>query len=375
MSLFGPHIKQMKEKGDKDGLVRNLKNADTRVRVKVVRALGELKYIEGLLEASKNENVEVRAAAIEALKNLEDPEAVVPLFEILENDTDETIQQEAFEALTSLGVKEGREIAKMWASVGNATLKKENPQIALKCFDEATRIEPGDKELIGSIAAALSDYGIYQDALKYAEKCTQIDPKDARGWGLKGICLFHLDNEEEAFSCCKRALEIDPKLGEARGILSAIYYNRGDYEVLAAHERETLTLDPENIKARVMLSDVLALSNKLADAQAEVQEALEMVLAADYANAEDLAMIYQQLGILSVMRGHEGALEYFEKSIRANQRDQWIYKVADAYIMLNMFGGLMEGTPQERRAKLLGYAQNRKRTYGSYLQWKQENGL
>ena len=375
MSLFNSKIKRMEEHGDKDGLVRELKNVDIRVRIKAVKALGELKYIEGLGEALKNENVDVRVAAIGVLKNFGDPESVVALFGILGNDTDETVQQKAFEALTSVVIGEGRESAKMWASVGTATLKKGNEQIAVKCFDEARRIEPEDKELIGSIGAALSGYGKHQDALKYAEKVTQIDPKDARGWELKGICLFNLGKEDEAFSCCKRALEMDPKLEGARDILSAIYYNKGNYEVLAAYERETLTLDPENIKARIMLSDALALSNKLADAQAEVQKALEIVLAADYANAEDLAMIYQQLGILSVMRGHEGALGYFEKSIKANQRDQWMYRIADACVMLDVIGSLMEGTPQERRTRLLGLAEQRRRSYGSYLEWKQENEL
>jgi tetratricopeptide (TPR) repeat protein len=123
-----------------------------------------------------------------------------------------------------------------------------------------------------------------------------------------------------------------------------------------------------------MVSEALALANKLADAEAQAQKALEYLYAADYADPEGLAAIYQQLGILSVMRGHEGALEYFEKAIKANQRDQWPYKLADACVILDMTGILMEGTPQQRRARLLGYAQQRGREYSSYLEWKEASG-
>ena len=403
MPLFGPNINKMKEKGDIPSLIRELLNKNAEIRVEAVKALSELKHVEGLSEATrnddpkvgteatralaqlkqmeelfaalKNKHPEVRFTAIEALRNLNDPKSVEPLFEILATDANETVQQRAFEALSSFGVKEDGEIAELWTSTAVKLLQKRNFEIALKCFEEALAIDPGNKEMIGSIGAALSDHGRHQDALKYAERCTQMDSQDARGWGLKGICLVNLGKEQEALSCCQKALEIDPKLKGARDTLGAIYYNKGDYEALAGHAEETLRFNPEDIKARLMLSEALALSNRLADAEAEARKALEAAYQADSADVEGLSMIYQQLGILCVMRGHEEALEYFEKSIKANQRDEWMYKVADAYLMLNAIGSLMEGTPQERRARLLGLAAKRGRSYGSYLQWRTANEL
>lgn len=403
MPLFGPNVKKMKEKGDTQGLIRELMNKNPEVRVEAVKALSELKYVEGLreairnddsqvgveaigalavlkcidelLEALKNRNAQVRVTAIEVLKSFRDPKSAQPLFEILTNDAEDTVRQKAFEALSSFGVKEDGEIAEVWASVGVKLLEKGDYQVALNCFEEAARIEPEDKEMIGSIGAALSDHGRHQDALKYAKKLTQMDPQDARGYGLKGVCMFNLGEEDDALSSCRKALEIDARLKGARDILGAIYYKKEDYEALAAHSQETLRLTPEDIKARLMLSEALALSNKLVNAEAEAQKALEAAYQADYTDAESLSMIYQQLGILCVMRGHEGALEYFENAIKGNQRDEWMYKIADAYLMLNVTGSLMEGAPQERRARLLGLAAKRGRTYGSYLQWKLENEL
>lgn len=403
MPLFGPSIRKMKEKGDIHGLRRELKNKNPELRLESVRALSELGDVEGvgealgsddpkvcveavralsvlkrtekLLDALKNRNAEVRITAIDALKDVKSRELAQPLFEILLDDADETVQRRAFEALTSFGIEDDGEIVETWTSTGMNLLKKEKPQIALKCFRQAVSVEPSNIESIGSIGAALSDHGSHQDALTYAEMLVQMNPQDARGWGLKGICLFNLGKEEEALGCCQQALEINPKLKGARDIVGAIHYNKGDYQVLALHAQETLEFTPGDIKARLMLSEALALSERLADAEVEAQKALEAAYAADYADTEGLAMIYQQLGILSVMRGHDGALEYFEKSIKANQRDQWMYKVADAYLILDIVGSLMEGTPQERRARLLGLAQERGRSYVSYLHWRQENEL
>ena len=232
-----------------------------------------------------------------------------------------------------------------------------------------------NKENIGSIGVGLANQGRYEEALKYAEMFISLDADDARGWGLKGVCLYNLEKNGDALVCCKRALEIDPKLKGARDILGAIYYKKEDYEALALHAQETLGFNPEDIKARIMLSEALALSNRLAEAEQEARKALEAAYNADFADPDDLSMINQQLGILCVMRGHDGGLEYFENALKANQHNDWMYKLADAYIVLNITGMLLEGTPDERRTRLLGLAAKRTRTYGSYLQWRQENEL
>jgi stage III sporulation protein SpoIIIAA len=50
----------MEEKGDVEGLIKELRNKDVKVRIDVVKALGELKYTRGLIVALKNDHPEVR---------------------------------------------------------------------------------------------------------------------------------------------------------------------------------------------------------------------------------------------------------------------------------------------------------------------------
>jgi len=240
----------------------------------------------------------------------------------------------------------------------------------LICFEKVVEINP-NKETYGSIGVALIENERYEDALEYFRRFIAIDPNDARGWGGKGIALSNLNQDEEAISSCKKALEIDPHLKGARDTLGALYYTRRDYEALASLAQETLRFAPEDIKARVMLSEALALTNKLIEAESELNRALEFLYQRDHLNPEDLSVVHQQLGIIYAMRGHkEKAVEELKKAVQANQRDQWGYKLLDAYLISDMMGMAMEGTPLERRGRLLGYAAQRATTYSSLVEWE-----
>jgi tetratricopeptide (TPR) repeat protein len=372
MPLFGPNIKRMEQRGDIEGLVKELKNRDPKVRIEATKALSELKHVGGLIEASKNDNSEVRFEAVSALENVDETEAALAaVIDVLTTDENETVWQRAFEALSGSIVGEKWDI---WASnVAMELLKKKRYQKAITCFEKAIEINQ-DKETIGSIGVTLIDYERYEEALKYFERYIEKDPNDARGWGGKGLALSNLNQNEEAINCCKKALEIDPKLKGARDTLSGCYYKKGDLEAYASLARQTLQFAPEDIQARLMLSEALALSNRLAEAESEAQKTLELVYEKEYAEPKDLGMIHQQLGIIYVMRGHgEKAMDEFKKAVQANQRDQWGYKLLDAYLILNMMGSAMDGTPLERRGKLLGYAAQRAKTYSTYAQWEAEN--
>jgi HEAT repeat protein len=48
MSLFGPNIKKMKNRGDVKGLIDALRDANPKVRTEAIAALIELRSVEGL---------------------------------------------------------------------------------------------------------------------------------------------------------------------------------------------------------------------------------------------------------------------------------------------------------------------------------------
>lgn len=92
MPLFGPNIKRMEQRGDIEGLVKELKNRDPKVRIEATKALSELKHVGGLIEASKNDNSDVRFEAVSALENVDETEAALAaIIDVLTTDENETV--------------------------------------------------------------------------------------------------------------------------------------------------------------------------------------------------------------------------------------------------------------------------------------------
>lgn len=184
-----------------------------------------------------------------------------------------------------------------------------------------------------------------------------MDPNDARGWISKGDILFRMNKKEESIDCLNKGLEIDPKLESAYNILLEIYYNDSQIEELTTFTKKALEIYPNNIKFRMMLSEALLLKMELINAEEEIKKALELTYEEEYIEPAKISPLYEQLGVISVMRGHrEKALEYFAKAIEINKRDDWSYKLFSAFICLDSMGTVMNGSPLERRARLLKWA-------------------
>jgi tetratricopeptide (TPR) repeat protein len=347
----------MKELGQTNDLIKELDNNNRDIRIEVTKALGELKHITGLIEALKNDNFQVRVQAISELENIDDTEVILALVDVLTTDSIEAVWQRAFKALSKYGIDDER----IWGNIAVELLKAKRYENAMSCFKKAVEINP-NKETLGSIGATLIEHGIYKDALEYFERYVEIDPNDARGLAGKGAALFGLDRGEEAIGYCKRALEIDPEQKGAMNTLGAIYYNKGDHEALASLAWETLLYNPEDIKARLMMSEALAFSGKLTEAESEAQKALEFLRKREYIEAEDLSMLHQQLGMVAAMKGDKDtAIEQFQKAKSDSPGDKWFTELVDSYQILDILGLAMKGNTLERRGRILSLNEKRVR--------------
>ena len=106
MPLFGPNVKRMKERGDVQGLLSELRNKNTQVRAEVVKALTEIKHVEGLSDATKNDSREIRVQATEALGELRNIDALAQAF--LKSDKPE-VRYTSAQALKNIGGKDAIE--------------------------------------------------------------------------------------------------------------------------------------------------------------------------------------------------------------------------------------------------------------------------
>jgi len=374
-SLFGANVAKMAAANDMSGLLRVAQGGQPEDRARAIEAFAEARELDALATALQSVSAaslpQVWKRGIEAILRMAPKDAEQVTVALLSADLKEEDEASALDALLrvhSIGEPN------FWAQVGATLLGQGRVESALRCFREAVKVAPPTKELIGSIGASLIDAQRWAPALEFFEHYSALDPDDPRGWGGKGLCLSNLERLEDAKAACTKAIELQPTYALARNTLGVVYAKLGENEALMDFSRESVELDPANVKARCLLTEVLMLADKLVDAETEAQEMLAVALAAESTDPETLAMAYSQLGTIAVMRGHDGALPYFEKAIQANQRDPSGYNLADACAILDMMGSLSQGTPQQRRARLLGFAQQRGARYSSYAEWKARSG-
>lgn len=102
------------------------------------------------------------------------------------------------------------EYAEAWHNKGLALNASGKNSQAIKCFDEAIRINPNyayawrEK---GWILVILEDYS---QAIKCFDGAIRINPNDAKAWLRKGSTLFLLRKFSQAIECYDEALKINP---------------------------------------------------------------------------------------------------------------------------------------------------------------------
>jgi len=151
----------------------------------------------------------------------------------------------------------------------------DRPQEALKCVEEAIRLNPelteaqaAKKLILGKTSHAyyenavglnskdtlawnnkglvLLNRGKYLESLACWDKAIEIDPKNPAVWVNKGVALTYLGKGEEAIFCCDKALELDSEN-------AGLWYNKGSalfvfgrYAEALKCVEEAIRLDPKS---------------------------------------------------------------------------------------------------------------------------------
>ncbi len=92
----------------------------------------------------------------------------------------------------------------------NNYLKNKDYDNALKCYDEAVRLDPNDHIHYSNRSACHFNMGNFEKALEDGEKCLQMKPDFSRGYQRKGLALLKLNRVDEAIATFTKGSEIDP---------------------------------------------------------------------------------------------------------------------------------------------------------------------
>ncbi|GEM_PF-3431943 len=187
MPIFGPDIQKMKDRGDIQELMEELRNKDVKVRIAVIKALTTLKQTNALWSPLFNDIAEVRVEAIKGLQEIGHEEAIACILQCFLTDKNNLIRDTALRVLVSVDKK---------------TL--------VSVIDKASRKF--------SIPVA--------DGLELCNRLVEINSSDERLWCLKGWFIFCQGDYREALDCIGQALKMNPASKIARQYIARIARSR-----------------------------------------------------------------------------------------------------------------------------------------------------
>ena len=112
---------------------------------------------------------------------------------------------------------------------------------AIKCFDEALKIDLRDADAWFGKGVVLYKQGKIDEAIKAYDEVIKIDPKYIMAWNNKGLALGDLGNFNDALVCLNEAIRIDPQSAVAwynKGVILKAYQQDKDAETAFAKAEE-----------------------------------------------------------------------------------------------------------------------------------------
>ena len=156
-------------------------------------------------------------------------------------------------------IKSRQEIKK-----GNEFFKATQYQAALASYQEAQRLDPGEKKLdkfIGEAYIALyqpgskhqKDIEFANNSIKHLQTYLQAYPNDRKVREYLVSMYLAMDRYDDAIGFYQDLLKTDPKDSKAMSSLAAMYFKKGDFQNGLEWEKKRAALDPQNPEPYVMI--------------------------------------------------------------------------------------------------------------------------
>ena len=134
-------------------------------------------------------------------------------------------------------------------AMGAALLSVHRPAEAVKHFDQAVRLKPGDALLHFNLAKALLASGSPDPAGAAMRRALQLNPRLAEAHNELGVMLFARGRLTDALVHLREAVRLAPNSPIAHSDLGGALAQAGRRAEALVHLRRALTLDPRNVAA------------------------------------------------------------------------------------------------------------------------------
>jgi tetratricopeptide (TPR) repeat protein len=206
-----------------------------------------------------------------------------------------------------------------WSAMYNLglALKVEgNPREALRWYEEALRVTPGNAEVLNNAGVALMSLGDAQGAVRRYREALRASPAYPLAHNNLATALASLGDREGAIREYSEALRLKPDYAEARANLARVLRdlgtalaNAGRFADAIGRYEEALRLSPNDAETH----NALAMARAWAGQPEEARREFEISLRLDPNSAE----AHNNFGTLLASQGHlKEAIAHFEQAVR-----------------------------------------------------------
>lgn len=135
-----------------------------------------------------------------------------------------------------------------YTKIGNISLKKGDPHVALECYQKALDLNPDNPTLWIKLVNLLQTY--YQEDVEQIIKCYQniveFDPKNASIFYELGHLYIKLNDIFNAVYAFKKAVELDPENPFYRNSLGYVLVQLNDFDAAIDEYQKAIKLNPDD---------------------------------------------------------------------------------------------------------------------------------
>ena len=162
--------------------------------------------------------------------------------------------------------------------LGQAFVKQRRWLEAIKQYRIALTMNPSYEQraqIEAALAQSLFKMRSFDEAIAYTERL-KTHPNDVAALNQLAIRFLATDRPAEAIGALRRAVVLDPHDAASQRNLANALLDHGDVDAAAVHVERLVRLQPDSPAAHAFFGRVLAMQGKLAEAQSQFEQALQL---------------------------------------------------------------------------------------------------
>ncbi len=196
-----------------------------------------------------------------------------------------------------------------WIGKGDQFGNSGNNEESIRCYDNATKLDPSLATAWNNKGYALDSLGKYEEAITAYDEAIKIDRNYATAWNNKGLILYSLSKYDEAIKAYDEAIRIDRNDTGTWNNKGTALYSLGKYDEAVKAYDEAISIDRNFATALSNKGYALVSLGKYNESVQSFEQGLKI-------NETD-ALAWNGMGqSLDALKRYDEALQAFDKAIK-----------------------------------------------------------